>query len=246
MQKIAYILCLLRISLNTLAEDNIPSNNVERAKLAKKVERRIAIEYGMVEAIMPQINVYLKKGEKVQAREMVDDALERIARIEADQQLLAQLDETADDETLMLAETQETKRYLSVKAGQLRNAIGVFISCEAKLFDSNYTSLEGEIEGDLSEFGVFFVDSIGQADWAVSITSLAREYRKVDYGSTSSYTTYVEAKLSIEKVSTGKRIYEDILREKGIHTMNYEQAAHEAYKLLSPHLSAIIKEQIQK
>ena len=70
MQKIAYILCLLLISLNTLAEDNIPSNNVERAKLAKKVERRIAIEYGMVEAIMPQINVYLKKGENLIAVEV--------------------------------------------------------------------------------------------------------------------------------------------------------------------------------
>ena len=52
--------------------------------------------------------------------------------------------------------------------------------------------------------------------------------------------------ISIDKGSTGQRVYEDAISEKGGHTHNYEQAARQAYQDLSPKLSAIIQEQIRQ
>jgi hypothetical protein len=56
----------------------------------------------------------------------------------------------------------------------------------------------------------------------------------------------VDASISIDKTVAGKRVYEDEISVKGSHTHNYEQAARQAYKDISPKISKIIKEQIQQ
>ena len=196
--------------------------------------------------MLPQINILIKKGEKSQARVMVNDALVRIEKIESYQKQLMQLSESIDEETLLLSQTQDTKQYLLNKANQLRNAITVYINCDAKLFEGNYSALEGEIQGELSKHGVAFVDDAQQADWAIYIQAKAREYNKSDINGLYTYYTYVDANISISKPLVNKLIYEDMINEKGGHTANYEQAARGAYKHLAPRLSAVIKEQIEK
>ena len=94
--------------------------------------------------------------------------------------------------------------------------------------------------------GCTFVRSGNEADWIITITAIAREYSKSYFGSVSSYFAYVDAKISIDKVATQQRIYEDAISEKGGHTHNYKQAARQAYKDISPKISEIIKGQIQQ
>ena len=240
-----FIIFLSTLSLSVFAQ-TLPTDNAERAKLARQLTRSIPMELGKIEGNMPQINVLIKKGEKVQAKAMVDEALQKIAKIEEDQQKLAQLDEDADEETLMIAEVQEAKRYLIEKANKLRNAIGIYITCDAKLFDSEYPTFLKELQGELSQLGISFVDSVNQADWSISIKATAREYNKVELGGAANYFAYADAQLTIDKIANGKRVYEDAISEKGGHTHNYDKAAREAYKYLAPRISAIIKEQIEK
>ena len=228
----------------TVFAQSLPTDEAERAKLARQLTRSIPMELGKIEGIMPQINILIKKGEKVQARTLVEEALQQIAKIEADQKTLALLDETADDETLMIAEVAEAKRYLIDKANKLRNAIGIYITCDAKLFDADYPVFLKELQGELSQLGVSFVDSVEQADWKINLNANAREYNKVDFGGAANYFVYVDVQLAIDKLANGKRIYEDAISEKGGHTHNYDQAAREAYKHLIPRVSSIIKEQI--
>ena len=47
------------------------------------------------------------------------------------------------------------------------------------------------------------------------------------------------------KVSQGQCILERTFSEKGGHTHNFQRAASEAYKYISPKIASIIKEQIQ-
>lgn len=240
-----YIVLFSALALCLYAQGT-PMNDVERAQLARQLTRSIPMELGKIEGSMPQINMLIKKGEKVQARTMVEEALQQIAKIEADQKTLALLDETADDETLMTAEVAEAKRYLIDKANKLRNAIGIYITCDANLFDSEYPTFLKELQGELSQLGVSFVDSVEQADWKINIKATAREYNKVELGGAASYFAYADATLIIDKLANGKRVYEDAISEKGGHTHNYEKAAREAYKYLVPRISAIIKEQLEK
>jgi len=244
MKKLLLIL-LSAVALMAFAQ-TLPTDEAERAKMARQLTRSIPVELGKIEGTMPQINILIKKGEKMQAKAMVEEALQQIAKIEADQKTLALLDETADDEILMTAEVAEAKRYLIDKANKLRNAIGLYITCDAKLFDKDYPVLLKELQGELSKIGVAFVDSVEQADWVIGIQAAAREYRKNDYGGTSTYFVYVDANIAVDKTATGKRIYEDAITEKGGHTMNFEQAARQAYKDISPKISEIIKQQIQQ
>jgi len=243
MKRIFSLIVLAFLTLIIFAQ-NIPTDNTERTKLARQLTRSISLELGKVEGSMPQINILIKQGEKMQARTMVEDALRIIAKIEEDQQLLAQLDETADDEILMTAEVQDAKQYLMNKANQLRNAITIYILCNASLFGSEHTTFLKEIQGELSPFGVSFTKDQEQADWVIQITATAREYNAVTRGNYSNYFAYVDAQLSIDKKSTGKRVYENAFNIKGGHTRNYEQAAREAYSELTPQISTAIKEQM--
>ena len=210
-----------------------------------KLMRQIALELGKVEGNLPQINILAKNGEKAQARAMIEEALLQIEKIEGYQQQLALLDETLDEEALMIAEVRETKQLLISRANKLRYT-AIYIHYDAFLFDSEYSALLHEVQGALSEENVAFVDSIEKSDWSVSIIAKAREYNKTDFGGIYSYFSYVDVKTVIQKTANGKRIYENTFTEKGGSPISYEQAAREAYKYLAPRVSAIIKEQIEK
>lgn len=240
-----FILLFLSLPVISLAQ-TLPTDSLERVKMAKQLIRSIPMELGKIEGEMPQINMLIKQGEKVQARTMVEQALQQIAKIEADQKTLAQLDETIDDETLMTAELTEAKRYLTEKANKLSNAIGVYVTCDAKLFDADNTAFIKELQGQLSQLGVAFVDTKEQADWAIEITAKAREYNKVELGGATNYFVYVDAQLTMDKIANGKRVLEDAMSQKGGHPLNYEQAALEAYQQLLPRLTTAIKSQIEK
>lgn len=207
--------------------------------------RQITFDLGKIEGSLPQINILAKKGEKAQAKIMVADALKQIESIEKNQQLAAQLDENIDEDMLMLNETQEIKQYLVNKANQLRYTY-VFIHCQATLFEKDFSSLKGEIKGQLSNLDFSFVENDETADWIVNIIASTHEGSKMAIGSTFTYFAYVDATISIDKASTRQRIFEDKISEKGGHTINFEQAARDAYKHISPRISAIIKEQIQQ
>lgn len=240
-----FILLFLSLPVISLAQ-TLPTDSLERVKMVKQLIRSIPMELGKIEGEMPQINMLIKQGEKVQARTMVEQALQQIAKIEADQKTLAQLDETIDDETLMTAELTEAKRYLTEKANKLSNAIGVYVTCDAKLFDADNTAFIKELQGQLSQLGVAFVDTKEQADWAIEITAKAREYNKVELGGATNYFVYVDAQLTMDKIANGKRVLEDAMSQKGGHPLNYEQAALEAYQQLLPRLTTAIKSQIEK
>lgn len=224
-----FVLLLSVVSLCALAQTD-------------SLQQQIALDLERVEANLPQINLILKQGEKIQARQMVNDALKQITEIEANQQKLAQLDKTANEETLLIAKTRETKQYLIDKANKLRNAIHIYMVCNAKLIDAEYEAFCKELQGELSQLGVTFVNSANDADWKITVKASARPYNQITNGS---YFTYAEAQLTIEKAN-GKRVYEDAISEKGGHTRSYEHAAREAYKSLVPRIDAIIKEQIEK
>ena len=241
-----FIILLLSAVVVAGYAQTLPTDDAERAKMVKQITRSIPMELGKIEGVMPQINLLIKQGEKIQARTIVEEALQQLAKIEADQKTLALLDETADDEILMTAEVAEAKRYLTEKANKLRNAVGLYITCNAKLFGAENTAFLKDLQGELSPLGVAFVDCENQADWAIRIQAKAREYNKVELGGAANYFVYVDAQISIDKTVNNKRVYENAMSEKGGHTLNYEQAALEAYKHLVPRLSAAIKAQIEQ
>ena len=245
MKRIYSLMMLMALSLLSFAQE-LPTEEAERAKLIRQLTRDIPLALGKVEGTMPQINILIKKGEKNQAKDMVEEALAQIARIEGFQQQLSQLDETADEETLMLAQVQETKQYLMNKANQLRNAVGLYVVCDAKLFEAEYATFCDELRGELSTLGVAFTENQEEADWTIVIKASPREHNTTQLGKYTTYFAYVDASVTIDKMANKKRIYADATSAKGGHVLGYDNAAREAYKVLAPQLATLIKEQISQ
>ena len=219
---------------------------VKKTTLIRQLEKKITVGLTKIETSLDQIDQLIATGQKIQARELAQKTLPQFYEIDETQKILAAVDENADEETLQLQETRTLQHRLTGVIANLKNGINIYMICNAYMFGQNYNALKSEIQGALSPIGCTFVRTAADADWVITITATAREYNKNDFGGVSTYFAYVDAKISIEKGATGQRIYEDAISEKGGHTHNYEQAARQAYKDISPKISKIIKEQIQQ
>jgi len=209
-----------------------------------KLVRQITYEVGKVEGTIPQVNMLMKQGEKIQAREMVEDVLKQIEQIEGWQQQVLLVNKNADEEELLIAETNELKRFYTNKVAQLKNAIGIYIQCDAKLYDEDYTQLKEAVQGQLADLGCTFMDAAEGADWAVVISASARSGEWMDTEYARMWLTYVDVSLTIDKQATGKRVYQNAFSEKGGDPQSMEHAAREGYKNAAQKISAIIREQI--
>ena len=208
-----------------------------------QLAQQIIEQNDAVDATLPQINILIKKGEKGQAKALIDKTLKQVEQIEVDRKRLTQMGEEDDAEVPSLAQLQETKRYLTNKANQLRYT-AVYITCAANLFGEDYVSFCEEINGALTDFDVSFVDDEESAEWVVSVTAKAREHTKNEQNGTTTYYAYADAEMEVVKTATGKRVCQKRLSEKGGHFRGYNQAAQEAYKYLVPKISAVIQEQM--
>lgn len=213
------------------------------AQTTDQLAQQIIEQNDAVDATLPQINILIKKGEKGQAKALIEKTLKQVEQVEVIRKELAQMGEADDLEVPSLAQLQETKRYLTNKANQLRYT-AVYITCAANLFGEDYMSFCEEINGALTDFDVSFVDDEESAEWVVSVTAKAREHTKQEMNGTTTYYAYADAELAIVKTASGKRVCQKRLSEKGGHFRGYDKAAQEAYKYLIPKISAIIKEQI--
>lgn len=228
-----FILLLSVLSLTATAQND-------------KLVRQITYELGKVEGSIPQVNMFMKKGEKVQAREMVEDALKQIEQIEDWQKQAMLANEQLDEEELLIDQTRDIKRFFVKKQAQLKNGIGIYIQSDAKLYDKEYAALKDAIQGQLTDLGCAFLDDAEQADWVVNISASAREGEKLvtDYANT--WITYVDVQLSIDKVAAGKRVYQNAFSEKAGDPRSAEHAAREAYKYAAQKVSTVIREQIMQ
>lgn len=118
------------------------------------------------------------------------------------------------------------------------------VLCKADLFEEPYTKLEKEVKNGLKASGCTISNDSIAADYVVRIETAAREYNQDTIAETAFYCAYVDATLSIEKSGTEQRFYEDEISAKGVHTVNYIEAAREAYGSISKDIVAILKERL--
>lgn len=218
---------------------------VQRREVERKTEKQITALLSKLEMILQNTEQLIASGQKMEARKTAEKALPMFAEIEQHQKLLLSISD--DMEALQLGETQTLRSQFIEQLAALKNGIYICLRCNANLPDgSRYTALKGEITGALSPMGCSFTDNEDEADWFVTVDATSREYNASQSGEYTSYVVYVETDISVRKVTTGQTVYEDRLSEKGCHTHNYEQAARDGYKKISPKISTVIKQQIQK
>ncbi|MBR2487018.1 MAG: hypothetical protein IKB46_04425 [Paludibacteraceae bacterium] len=219
---------------------------VKKSTLIRQLEKQITVALTKVEMSLDQVDQLIATGQKLQARSAAEKALPLFAEVDEAQKLLVAVDAEATEETLMLSETRQLQQRLMAMVAQLKNALTICIKVHATAFDSTYPALQEELKGALSPLGCNFVTDPSTADWVINISAQAREYNTVTMGDVNTYFAYVDATVSITKTATGQRVYENMFTEKGGHTHNYHQAAHEAYKNLTSKIRKIVEEQVKQ
>lgn len=214
---------------------------VKKSELVKKLERQITVGNTKAEMVLGNVERLVEEGQKQEARKMLEDGLLLFDDIEQAQVLLLAVDGDAD---FQLEETISLKLTMRNRLSDLRHAVQICLICKVDLYGSSYDKLQNEIKGILSADGCSFVTEPDQADWVINIEAAAREYNHVQVGSRTTYFAYVDARISIDKVIAGQRIYADEITVKGGHTLGYEEAARSAYKEVSKKIGNIISENI--
>ena len=218
---------------------------VKAANLYKLLMRRILVNIAKAEVEMESIEAMVERGDKMQAKNNLPKVQAIIDDIENDQRIMLSIDANVTDEDMAVEEANNLKKHYRALTADLQNSINICLICNADIFGSNYAALKGEIQGELSEIGCNFVTASANTDWTIYVTAKAREYNKNELSGVSTYFVYVDASIIVEKTFTGQRIYKDAISQKGGHSHNYEQAARQAYKDISPKISDIIKKQLQ-
>ena len=83
------------------------------------------------------------------------------------------------------------------------------------------------------------------SDYVIYIDASSREYNTVVTGNITSYYSFVDAVIAIDKVVTNQRIFEDEISLKGAHTLSFDEAGRDGYKKIRKEISKIIKENIE-
>ena len=219
---------------------------VKKSTLIQQLLKQIAISLTKVEMSLDQIDQLVAIGQKLEARTAAEKAMPLFVAVDEAQQLLVAVDTEATEETLMFPETRALQQRLMAMVAQLKNALTICIQCDATIFGTNYTALRSALQGHLSKLGCNFVTDPAQADWVVRVQTAAREYNTMTMGNVNTYFTYVDATISVLKAATNQLVYEDMLSEKGGHTHNFEQAARDAYKYLTPKICKAVEEQVKQ
>ncbi|MBE6320916.1 MAG: hypothetical protein E7075_08125 [Bacteroidales bacterium] len=219
---------------------------VKKSTLIRQLEKQITVALTKVEMSLDQVDQLIATGQKLQARSAAEKALPLFTEVDEAQKLLVEVDTDATEETLMLSETRTLQQRLMAMVAQLKNALTICIKVHATAFESTYPALQEELKGALSQLGCNFVTDPSTADWVIDISATAREYNKVATSNINTYFAYVDATISITKIATGQRVYENIFTEKGGHTHNYQQAVRDAYKYLTPKICQVVREQVKQ
>ena len=208
--------------------------------------RRITFELAKAEGLLPLIEQQTVVGNKREACVIAKNGVQLLNKVEEIQNLLIIVDNTVDTEILQLKQTRELQQYFAKLIADLKKGTAIYISCVANLFEMIYSGLKDDIQNELSCDEYYFVDNLEQSDWAIDVICTAREYSTTTYGGVTTYFTYVDAQISINKSATNKQVYKGKISEKGSHLQNFEQAAYDAYKQISSAISEIVKKQIQQ
>lgn len=216
---------------------------VRKDELAHKLDRRLITGITKVELALENVDRLKNEGRKLEARKMVEEGMRLFDDIEQTQALLLSIDNDGSTD-LQLSETFALKQSMTDRMAELQHGIAICLQVKAYCDKEPYPYLEKQLQGTLNSLGCHFTNDTAEAEWIVSVDAKTREYQHMFFGNADVYTSYMDAQVSIFKVNTGQRVYEDLVTVKGSHTLNFNEAAREAYKGGSKKLGIVITQTI--
>lgn len=218
---------------------------VKAADLLRKLGKRITVNTTKIEMELATVSNMVANGNKSEAKQQLTTINTLFSDIENDQKVMLSIDAALEDEEIALLEVNELRKQYQQWQNELKNGIAVYLVCQADLFGQKFPTLENTLKGELSKLGCSFVSSSEVADWAIYVTANTREYNTSTIGEYTTYFSYVDATIAIDKIALNQRIYEDAISQKGGHMRDYTEAARDGYKQITPKLAELLDKYIK-
>lgn len=219
---------------------------INKSEALRFYQRQIDVIFNNVDKHISITETYVETGFKSKAKDEIKKAESEFAKFEKPIFFLTVFDCPDYELQEVLRRYSELEQLVKRMIADLEYGTNIYVECTANMFGFTYSNLSKELKAKLSEMGCNFTDDRNSADWAIMINANSRQYNTVDYGNVINYFSYVDAEISLEKVVTNQRIYEDMLTEKGGHTHNFNEAARVAYKKITPKIINLITENIKQ
>ena len=122
----------------------------------------------------------------------------------------------------------------------------IYLDCSALTTSYTYTRLRGDLAGCLAQAGYTLVTSAKEATWTVQVNGSVGKQQQSVIASKTWYFTEIIVSIMIDRGAYAKRIYETNLTQKGSHLTDFDDAALDAYKRLTPQICETIAQQLSK
>ena len=208
--------------------------------LTRTLKKQIISHITRAEMALEEAEGLLAEGEKGAARKTIAKAIELLQQVEEQQQVAQNVDATTNMEDIAFAESNSLKQRVTTLQQQLKHGVTMYITGEVTIFDKTYPTLIQQIKQEISPIGCTFTTNEAEADWVIRLQGTTQVYNTMQKSSYSAYV--VMADIAIEIAKKGQIIYSGNVSQKGVHTMNTEQAAKEAYAEASKAIAAQINE----
>lgn len=203
---------------------------VKKSELSKHLQRQISRLLTRVEINVEEAQELIGKGEKIEARKTIVQAVEYLQELAEYQHIIEIIDTDIVPEDILLNESIALKKQVTKLYQELKNGIYIYVEGECDILGKAYLTFIQEVKEQLSDLGCSFTSDREQADWVIDIVGTTRKMNQAQVAGFLAYFVEVNVSLQITKTNTQQIIFEGAWREKGSHTNNDYEAALDAYK----------------
>lgn len=203
---------------------------VKKSELSKHLQRQISRLLTRVEINVEEAQELIGKGEKIEARKTIVQAVEHLQELAEYQHIIEIIDTDIVPEDILLNESIALKKQVTKLYQELKNGIYIYVEGECDILGKAYLTFIQEVKEQLSDLGCSFTSDREQADWVIDIVGTTRKMNQAQVAGFLAYFVEVNVSLQITKTNTQQVIFEGAWREKGSHTNNDYEAALDAYK----------------
>jgi hypothetical protein len=205
---------------------------VNRYELTGYQKANLSLLLQQAESAMQTAGQLESAGEKAKARKQCEAAIPALAKIRSIQDLLIALDNTANNETLKVAETETMLGVLTQMQARLMQAVYVYVSGNEDLFGKSENIIANKVKADLAHKGCSFVETDEEADFTLKINA------DVQLSSKTDNIVFCYANVEVELFDTHKQkaVFGDEFSEKG-GSSSQEKAGRKAMESASKRIA---------
>lgn len=217
---------------------------IKKSELSKHLQRQISRLLTRAEINVEETHELISKGEKVEARKTIIQAVECMQELAEYQHIIEIIDTNIVPEDILLNESIALKKQVTRLYQEMKNGIYLYVEGECDIFGKTYLTFIQQVKEQLSDLGCSFTSDQQQADWVIDIVSTTRKMNQAQVAGFVAYFVEANVSLRITKANTQQTIFEGVWTEKGSHTNNDYEAALNAYDNLTNVVTRKITETI--